>query len=286
MDTIHILQSELNPIETTGHSSKGNQLKWHIDKYWYKADGFGYEGLAETVVSRLLSMSTVQNYVKYEPVQIEWRKHVFDGCRSKHFLEGDSQIITVEKLFRKHTGLSLAEEMGHMAEVTSRIKLLTDFVSGVTGLDDFGEYLATMIEIDAFFWNEDRHTNNICVLYSPSERSYSLCPYFDHGASLFSDITGDYPLYKSVEECEETIEAKPFASSFDEQLDAVYSLFHGSLKFSVKRKQLLAEWNKIRLEDAKNHPDNPKREQIHMRIDEILRMQIRKFDYMTGDSFP
>ena len=28
-------------------SSKGNQLKWKKDGYWYKADYTGYEGLAE-----------------------------------------------------------------------------------------------------------------------------------------------------------------------------------------------------------------------------------------------
>ena len=38
-------------------SSKGNQLKFTRDGFWYKADYLGYEGLAETVVSRLLYFS-------------------------------------------------------------------------------------------------------------------------------------------------------------------------------------------------------------------------------------
>ena len=40
-------------------SSKGNQLKFEQDGIWYKADYLGYEGLAEYVVSKLLSFSTM-----------------------------------------------------------------------------------------------------------------------------------------------------------------------------------------------------------------------------------
>ena len=34
-------------MESTKHSSKGNQLKWNSGNMWYKADYTGYEGLAE-----------------------------------------------------------------------------------------------------------------------------------------------------------------------------------------------------------------------------------------------
>ena len=39
---IELSKSEL--IGTNLRSSKGNQLKWLIDGYWYKADNNGYEG--------------------------------------------------------------------------------------------------------------------------------------------------------------------------------------------------------------------------------------------------
>ena len=32
-----------------GHSSKGDQPKWHIDNIWYKADYMGYEALSEII---------------------------------------------------------------------------------------------------------------------------------------------------------------------------------------------------------------------------------------------
>ncbi len=282
MDEIHILKGGVVPIDTYGHSSKGNQLKWNIEDKWYKADGLGYEGLAEVLVSRLLALSSVDNFVLYEPAIIKWRGKTYNGCVSKNFLEEGWQICTVEKLFRKYTGLSMAEEIGHMSEITSRIRFMTDFVSNVTGIDDFGNYLATMVEIDSFFRNEDRHTNNISVLYNPDEKRYRLCPYYDHGASLFSDLNGDYPLEKNVEECEKIIDAKPFSRSFDEQLDAILSLYPGSLRFPCKRKGLLDEWKKIRREDELVNKSDPSRRKIYARIEKVLLAQIRKFDYTVN----
>jgi len=40
-------------------SSKGNQEKWYDDSLdvWYKLDHFGYEALAETLISMLLEKS-------------------------------------------------------------------------------------------------------------------------------------------------------------------------------------------------------------------------------------
>ena len=43
-------------------SSKGNQEKWfdrETDK-WYKLDQFGYEGLSESIISKLLENSNIE----------------------------------------------------------------------------------------------------------------------------------------------------------------------------------------------------------------------------------
>lgn len=47
-------------------SSKGNQNKWHRNGIWYKADGLGYEALAEILVSGLLQKTNIGYFVKYE----------------------------------------------------------------------------------------------------------------------------------------------------------------------------------------------------------------------------
>ena len=35
----------VSPLHKTGHTSKGDQLKWTTNRIWYKADYMGYEGL-------------------------------------------------------------------------------------------------------------------------------------------------------------------------------------------------------------------------------------------------
>ena len=41
-------------------SSKGNQEKWYEGGRWYKLDQFGYEALTETLISRLLERSNIE----------------------------------------------------------------------------------------------------------------------------------------------------------------------------------------------------------------------------------
>lgn len=267
------------PVRISGHSSKGNQLKWELDGFWYKADGLGYEGLAEVVVSRLLEQTNISDCVLYEPVQIRWQERLYDGCRSKNFRKEEWQLITVEKLYRRMTGLSLAGEMAKYYEVEDRIKLMVQFVQHVTGLDDFGHYLSTMLEMDAFFLNEDRHTNNIAVLYCPKEAAYTYCPYFDFGAGLFSDMLGDYPLTKSVDDCYKTICAKPFSGDFDMQTDAAVKLYGRGMYFCTDRKNLLGIVEKACKEYEENSV-RPEAAAVAERVNEVVKMQVRKYGFL------
>ena len=287
----------LKPIEGIAHSSKGNQLKWNIDSTWYKADGLGYEGLSEVVSSAFFELSNINGsfqeqspniFVKYEPVVLIWQKNIFYGCRSQNFREDGWQLITIEKLYRKMTGLSIAQEMAHISDVEGRIELMVKFVENVTGLSEFGKYISTMLSADAFFLNEDRHTNNIAVMYHPESEEYKLCPFFDYGAGLFSDMLGDYPIDMSIDECMGKIVAKPFNDSFDEQSDAACELYHGIIKFAGK-KELLAKWKEIR-EEYEKCAEMLKKDKIKTagcmeksmpqvldRVDEIIRWQMRKY---------
>lgn len=47
---IELFEKDIRTADT-----KGNQLKFERDGIWYKADNMGYEGLAECVISALLS---------------------------------------------------------------------------------------------------------------------------------------------------------------------------------------------------------------------------------------
>lgn len=228
--------NNLEPQETLNHTSKGNQLKWKYGNYWYKADHMGYEGLAEAIVSKLLEKSSIKYpFVKYEYSKILYHGRAYNGCRSENFIPKNSRVtlMPLEKLYRSYTGGSLAIDTAKQGDVQERIKFLVDFVETHTGIRDFGPYLTAMLEVDAVFLNEDRHTNNIAVLYDDTDETYSLCPLFDNGLSLLSDTSLDFPLERPLEDCLQAIEAKPFSRRFDDQLDAAEELYGIQLRFSL-----------------------------------------------------
>ena len=101
---------EQNIRTNTRQSSKGNQLKWENESIWYKADYTGYEGLAEYVISHLLKYTNLNEdeYVLYEPEQIKYKRQIYNGVRSRAFIDEDWQIITLERLFKNVYNESLA----------------------------------------------------------------------------------------------------------------------------------------------------------------------------------
>ncbi len=267
-----IIEIEKEHILTgTGYSSKGNQLKWEVDGYWYKADAFGFESLAEIIVSHLMQYSNIKGFVDYEPVTIIYKGKSYRGCRSKSFRGKKEELVTLERLSRQYTGFSLAKELGRISDVKQRILYVTELVENVTGLEGFGGYLTKMLEIDAFFLNEDRHTNNIALLYDSEKKEYGFCPFFDMGLSLFSDTREAYPIEKDFEECRKVIAAKPFSRDFDEQMDAAGQLFGSHLKFHFSAKIM-----KKLLDEIKAFY---KKEEIE-RVEGVLQNQMRKYQYM------
>ena len=211
-------------VSNQNHTSKGDQLKWYFEEEWYKADYMGYESLAEVVVSQLLKKSNITNYVLYEPVKIHTDKEVLNGCASKNFKKDNETVITLEKLHRSYLGVGLADQLSKIKDIAERVKYAVDFTEEITELDNFGWYLTAMLELDALFLDEDRHTNNIAVIRNETTKAYRLCPYFDNGLSLLSDLN-DYPLEKDVYKLINSVKAKPFSISFDEQVDAAESLY-------------------------------------------------------------
>ena len=263
-------------IETGyGHSSKGNQLKWEQDGWWYKADAFGFEGLAETVASRLLVASNLQDIVSYEPVIIRYNGKEFRGCRSKNFRKENEILVPLERLARSYTSLGLAKQLGRMTDAKARIQYTEELVRNVTGLEGFGEYLAKLLEIDAFFLNEDRHTNNIALLWDTEKEEYRFCPFYDMGLSLFSDTKEEYPMGRSFWDCREKIAAKPFHRDFDEQLDAVNALYGCYLKFPFGEKEIVKAAGNLYDEFEGLYT----KEEIK-RVEEVLRYQAGKYKYM------
>ncbi len=269
------------PLEfSKSHTSKGNQLKWFQDGYWYKANQFGYENIAESVITDFLNKTEVPfAYVQYEQVHISYENQEFEGCRSRDFYEvfpdlQGYELIPLERLYRLHTGQHLARNLNKYSSVEEMIDSTVEFVENVTGLNLFHDYLSYLIQVDTFFLNEDRHTNNIAVLWNPDTDEYAYCPYFDFGASLFSDITKDYPLEKDFYACRKKIQAKPFSADFDEQLDVVEKIsdksFFIPMSVSEIRKEMERLFEKMDVDERIKH-----------RVTETVAYQATKYTYMV-----
>lgn len=265
MEFIDLTKFEKEPINN--HTSKGNQPKWNIGDNWYKADHMGYEALSEYIVSYLLEKSNVEDFVKYEIVKIKYDNKEAMGCVSDNFRKKEEMLIPIEKLHRQYFGVGLADTIAKNKSVEEKIRYTVDFIEQVTGLKDIGKYFSVMISIDAFFLNEDRHTNNIAVIRDENTKEFRLAPIFDNGLSLLSDLN-DYPLSADVYENIDKVQAKPFDISFDRQLDAVEELYGSYLKLNFKQTDIYGL-----IDSLDGVYDNI----VLKRVEKVLLEQMRKY---------
>lgn len=249
-------------------SSKGNQLKWFDGEYWYKADFLGYEALVEFLVSNLLKKTTATAFVDYELTQIKVENKIYTGCKSKHFLAENAELVTLARLFQSYNGVNLTDAYADM-EVEDCIRYVVEGVEKITGLQKFGEYITMLLEVDALFLNEDRHMHNIAVVRR-ADGSFDYCPIFDNGAGLLSDTTISFGIDRSLEECYASVEAKPFNRSFDVQLDAAESMYGIQLRHWFTMNDVLGL-----LDTAREYYS----EDIIGRVAELMRWQIRRYSY-------
>ena len=266
--TVDLTRYENEPI--SGHTSKGDQPKWHVGDDWYKADHMGYEALSEVIVSWMLEHSTIDDFVAYAPVMIQSSAKEYIGCQSKNFRQEGEMLLPLEKLHRAYFGIGLAKKLAEIPEVEERIRYTVSFVEDTTGLAGFGVYLSTLLELDAFILNEDRHTNNIAVIRNEKDGSFRLCPVFDNGLSLLSDLN-DYPLDKDLYECISAAQAKPFSTDFSEQTEAASQLYGSRLKFNFTKEQVREQ-----LREFSNYYDG----EVVERVERTILGQMRRYRYL------
>lgn len=236
---------ETHRVQVNRNSSKGNQLKWKKGDTWYKADFLGYEALAEFVISLLLEKTNVHDYVQYQIKNMEYAGHTYIGCCSKDFLQRDEVLITLPRLFNLYLGEDVYMECERLDRTEADcIKYVVDNVIRITGIEDFGEQLTLMLELDAFFLNEDRHFHNMAVIYNEQTKTFRSCPIFDNGGALFSDMSISYSGEKSMDECRNIIKAKPFSPSFADQVEAAQSLYGGQFQYWFTEEDIHAAMEK------------------------------------------
>lgn len=193
-------------VRTSG-TSDGTQDKYFKDDLWFKLDRYGGEGLAETTASLILKESGLpaNQFVEYKPCLINGK----NGCYSKNFLGQDESFITLYRLYKNVTGRDLATVCSKM-DYDDAIEYVLNFVKEQTRLD-LHEYLANTFCLDMLILNEDRHFNNLGIIYN--EKNFRPAPIFDNGKSFF---IGN-PRAKNCRTLKEKIStayAKAFSPSF------------------------------------------------------------------------
>ena len=257
-------------IAREGHTSKGDQPKWKHADSWYKADHMGYEALSEIIVSRLLSWANADNFVIYHPVCIRYNGKEAPGCVSRNFMRKGEMLIPFERLHRAYEGQGLAQALASFDEVSDRIVYTVDFVERVTNLTGVGAYLTAILELDCLTLNEDRHTNNLAVLRNEETKEFRLCPIFDNGLSLLSDLN-DYPLDDDLHACIERVKAKPFDQDHTEQVMSAEQLYGKQFTFCMAHEELRTELEQL------SDLYSP---QILQRVERVLLEQKRKRSWL------
>ena len=210
-------------------SSKGNQEKWYdqVSDRWYKLDQFGYEALAETVISTLLEQSNIQTdtlftFVRYHMERLRVHGRERTGCSSKNFLQPGQALITINRLLSSYLGKPLREKLVRLPSDKKRIAYLAEATAELTGLELFPQYLTLLFEVDALFCNDDRHLNNIAVIEQNGKFDY--CPIFDNGAGLLSN-TQLSPMDILPPALISALQARPFNITFTRQMNTARSLY-------------------------------------------------------------
>lgn len=213
-------------------SSKGNQEKWRDGARWYKLDQFGYEALAETAISALLEYSNIESdtpfcFTRYRMERVHVHGRERTACSSEHFLSEGQSIITLSHLLGRHGAKPLLDTLTALPSDRQRIAYIAEAAAEISGLAAFPQYLTLLFEVDALFLNDDRHLNNIAVLYKNGR--YDYCPIFDNGAGLLSN-TMLSPMDIDPKALMQPLLARPFNTSFTRQRNTARRLYGTQLE--------------------------------------------------------
>ncbi len=194
-------------IVTDSGTSDGTQIKYFYENKWYKIDRYGGEGAAEELASKILELSDMpaNQFVKYDQISINGKS----GCVSKNFLKENESFITLYRLYSNLRGSDLATVTSRM-DYDEAIDYVLEFIRDATSLD-LKEYLANIFTLDALILNEDRHFNNLGLIYDG--KTFRPAPIFDNGKSLFIGNKSFDPS-RSMKENKKDAFAKGFSGSF------------------------------------------------------------------------
>lgn len=194
-------------------TSEGTQVKYKQGNYWYKKDNRGHEGLVEYLVSNFLKYTDLESedFVMYEYGTINGQS----GCRSRNFLKNNEELVTLYRLYFNEYGKDLSQVINAMDEMEERIDYVVRFVQKSCGIDIF-KYLGRILTVDMIILNEDRHLNNLALIFDGN--SFKPSPIFDNGLSLLTgnqSVNWNFPVSENVKR----VIARPFSGSHERMVE-------------------------------------------------------------------
>lgn len=223
---LHNINIDSKYLVTDTGTSDGTQIKYFFDNNWYKIDRYGDEGICEDLVSTILNLSNYdkEKYLNYQSVLI----NNTPGCISKNFLSLNERFVTIYRLHLNVMGTDPAMVTSKM-DYDDAINYIIDFVKKQTNTD-ITEYLADTFTLDALILNEDRHFNNLGLIFDGS--GYRTAPIFDNGKSLFIG-NPRYDSSKPISENKKIAFSKAFSGNFI--LNRNYLRKYSSLSFDYEK---------------------------------------------------
>lgn len=213
-------------LVTDSGASDGTQVKYFYKNKWYKIDRYGGEGECEELASSVLDLCGYAqgNYVVYNQVIINGER----GCVSDNFLQDNEVFQSIYRLHYNVMGRDPAAVTSKM-DYDDAIEYIIEFVKKYTEVD-ITTYLADTFILDALILNEDRHFNNLGLIYDGDR--YKAAPIFDNGKSLFVG-NSKYRASNSPAQNRRIAYAKAFSGSFE--LNMKYLEKYSTLKLDPDR---------------------------------------------------
>ena len=153
-----------------------------------------------------LSDFDADEYVTYQSLRVNGE----NACVSNNFLKDDETFITIYRLHFNILGKDPALVTSKM-DYDDAIEYILNFVKVNTKVD-ISTYLANTFVLDALILNEDRHFNNLGLIYDGT--AFRPAPIFDNGKSLFIG-NKKYDPKKNISENKRNAFSKAFSGSFE-----------------------------------------------------------------------
>lgn len=252
-------------LSNTVGSLDGAQQKWQSGDRFYKIDKYGYESLAEMLVSEL-----EEHIIDFPHVNYYHELKIVNGkqervCWSKNCKNDDEVEHTFYDILKKSGNWYKLQSLSGKDALEYVIRVVDNFVKK----EGTREYLSRVFFLDAITLNSDRHLNNLSILVDKNGLS-RFFPVMDNGLSLLAN-TKEYPLNLDLRSAMSLVICQPFNSSFERQC--------GYLRDCEKLK---INYNAFldRIDTALNNPEDYLYygKPVFERMCKILQIRLRKLE--------